>query len=158
MQNTFTPDKLTAAQISALRQANSVCFRWKKETCQIEAQKDKGKPTASNPFPQDVLICINAGNSLTNYRKVSNEAIQQKAFAMVHSAQFCETWQTIASLLKVGDELTLKWIAGNNTENMENAGFNADELKLVVQRGTKRLVFSVLYQVNAAGGSLMING
>ena len=57
-----------------------------------------------------------------------------------------DEWETIASLLRAGDVLSLHWQRGAwNTERMENATpkFYGDKLALLVTRGEKVLTFHV---------------
>ena len=67
------------------------------------------------------------------------------AFAWFSQAQYADcTWQTIASILKVGDELTLYWQRGGlSHQTMRDAGLHGDALYLRVRRGDKRLVFLI---------------
>lgn len=77
-------------------------------------------------------------------------------FHMIHTARYHEPWTTVADLLRKGDRLTLSWTADNNTHVVRAAGLHADELRLVVDRGDKRLTFSLGYSINPDNSARMI--
>jgi hypothetical protein len=149
---------LDAIQVAALRKASRVCFYHcpkpdaSGETSYICAIKEHA-PSPLDPFaPHETSILIPCDWRLREYtRHSSSDAIpygsdQFNAFEWVNSAQSDEVWQTTASLLRVGDKLTLRWSRGGfTTESMENATphFYGDALFLDVQRGDKRLSFHV---------------
>lgn len=74
------------------------------------------------------------------------------AFAHVHHAQGM-VWQTIAKLLRPGDQLGLYWsVGGQTTTALQNAGFAGDELTLIVSRptpGAKKPVTVMNFKVDS---------
>jgi hypothetical protein len=157
-QATIETTGLDAIQVAALRKASRVCFYHRPkpdasgETSYICAIKEHA-PSPIDPFaPHETSILIRADWRLREYtRSSSSDAIpygsdQFNAFEWVNCAQSDECWQTTASLLRVGDKLTLRWSRGGfTTESMENATptFYGDALFLDVQRGDKRLSFHI---------------
>lgn len=68
-----------------------------------------------------------------------SDSANTAAYVGFQSAQYYHVWRTIASLLRVGDMLTLSWVADNNNDNLRAAGLHRDELFLVVRRGDNTL-------------------
>lgn len=65
------------------------------------------------------------------------------AFEMINSAQYDDDWKTVVSLLRTGDELALLWYAGNSNAYVSDANLRRDELRLIVNRGNRRLSFLI---------------
>jgi hypothetical protein len=150
---------LDAIQLAALRKASDVCFYHRPkpdlsgESSYISANK-RHRVDASNPFGGDASVIIPCEWSLREYTrgdaKIPFGSEAWNGFEMLHCAQSHDEWITIASLLRVGDKLTLHWQRGGwTTESMENASpkFYGDSLSLHVERGDKRLAFHVAMQV-----------
>lgn len=68
-----------------------------------------------------------------------------QCFEMLSSSKYSDTWQTIAGLLKIGDEIRLKWTADYGSSPVtREAGVHVDQLLLMVQRANgSRLHFIV---------------
>ncbi len=54
---------------------------------------------------------------------------------------------TFISFLKVGDKVVFQFSAGNNSPAMEEAGFNADDLYVRIERGNKYYRILLHYEV-----------
>jgi len=143
-------DKLARA---ALRQADRISFHHTDGTSLIRATKEH-KPTERDPFaPRETDITVPCKARITDYdcggclgTDVYRDDLKgYTGFAWFSQAQYADcTWQTIASILKVGDELTLYWQrCGLSHQTMRDAGLHGDALYLRVRRGDKRLVFLI---------------
>lgn len=158
-QTTETKPGLDAIQLAALRKASRVCFYHRpkpdatSETSYICAIKEH-KPNPSDPFaPHETSIVIACDWYLREYTgsynsddRIPDNSDQFNAFEWVSSAQSDECWQTTASLLRVGDRVTLRWERGAfTTQGMTDATprLYGDALRLQVQRGDKRLTFHI---------------
>jgi hypothetical protein len=86
----------------------------------------------------------------------SDDAPHLSCFYMIHSARFSECWPTIAGLLKVGDQLALRWVADNNTGYTTDAGLHCDQLRLYVHRSAGPLVFPIATSVCPDNSARMI--
>ena len=148
---------LSAIDLKALRQADSICFDHGAESG-IRAIK-RGKA----PFRQDITYTIRCRSSVRihddslDYGQRNGDGAQ--CFAMIHSAQYDEQWRTIVDLLHVGDTLTLAWVGGDNNgyvtrsrvTEKESDGYSPglgeklyhDKLFLIAMRGKRKLSFYV---------------
>jgi hypothetical protein len=156
LDQTETKTGLDALQLAALRKADVVCFFHRLvpdatgETDYIDASK-RAKQSATDPFSHETHVIIPCDYRLSDYGR-GDDKIPYKspdkwhAFESVSSAQYSDEWRTIASLLRVGDKLTLHWQRGAfTTESHANATphFYGDGLSLIVARGEKSLAFHV---------------
>ena len=137
---------LSKIDIAALRKADSILFRSEKDgTHTISAIKKADQPSEKNPFPQESRRDIKVSASLRDYSKGSFgsdwRVESYEAFHMTHSAQYCDEWETFASLLRDNDEIILAWTYENTSPAMQEAGVSRDELRLVIKRGEKRMSF-----------------
>lgn len=161
---------IDAIQLAALRKADSVCFFRRHvpdatgETSYIDCGK-RNKPSPIDPFaPHETHIIIPCEYRLREYTsghddKIPHNSNDWNAFESISSAQYHDEWRTIASLLRVGDKLTLHWQRGAwNTQAMEHATprFYGDVLSLIVDRGDKRLAFHVRMSVCENNSARMI--
>lgn len=64
--------------------------------------------------------------------------------------------RTVFDLLRAGDTLTLKWIGSNNNENTEAIHWHRDELRMVVARGEKAMVFLIEAQTGPDNSARMV--
>lgn len=55
-------------------------------------------------------------------------------FHMIHSPRYNDEWQTVVSLLRTDDVLTMVWSADNNTGTARDFGLHIDELRLRIDR------------------------
>ena len=105
-------DKLALA---ALRQADRISFHHSEGKSLIRATKEH-KPTERDPFaPRETVITIACEARITDYDRggclgtdvYRDDLKGYTAFAWFSQAQYADcTWETTASILKVGDELT----------------------------------------------------
>ena len=156
MDTNYTPEPLTRDDVAALRKADEIIFRSRPGASHIEAVVENGFgdqprvytkveqrlfPEFESAYNQERKRYLAVGTSYANYGE-SAPTTHAVAFAMFCSAQFTDTWKTVASLLKVGDTLTLSWTAdGNSNDYTKAVELHADTLRLVVTRGQQRLIF-----------------
>lgn len=158
------PLVLTSDDLKALRQADKIVLRHFKGEGGIEAYLDGGwdrdnprilTPAQQRLFPEtrdwdrDRGRTITVASTVASYREDSlrrAEGAQVSGFHMVSSAQYSDTWRTLAQMLRVGDEVQINFI-GNGSSNgyTKKAGLHADEVRLRIKRkGQDRdLVFLV---------------
>jgi hypothetical protein len=146
---------LDAIQLAALRKATTVSFHNHADDrpntlgrSYIRASKAHDR-TAADPFaPRETSIEMQCQATVHDYEKPNTWKPDFEAFAWVSSARIEEAWQTIASLLRVGDDLTLAWEAGAlSSPFLVDKGLIGDRVRLVVQRGKTRLVFALDEQI-----------
>lgn len=78
------------------------------------------------------------------------------AFSMIHSSQFDSIWKTVTSLLRVGDQLILGWVANNDNGYTRKANLVRDELHLTIHRGDDRLRFLLAVSVCERNSARMV--
>lgn len=78
------------------------------------------------------------------------------AFEMIHSSQYDRVWKTITSLLRVGDQLILGWVANNDNGYTREANLVRDELHLTIHRGDDRLRFLLAVSVCERNSARMV--
>lgn len=54
-----------------------------------------------------------------------------------------EEWKTIVRTLRIGSTLMASWVADNNSENIREAGFHMDLVRLVATTGSRKDTFIV---------------
>lgn len=139
---------ITKVELAALRKADTVCFDryWRDgdEFSKIRAIKD-AKRTEADPYAEEITVSIFVESTVRDYDASSSD--RHTCFHMIHSPQYSEEWMTIVGLLKAGDDLVLRWTAGNSNGYLDEAGLHRDELALVVMRGKRRMVFRIATSV-----------
>ena len=173
---TTTIGTLSKEDVAALRMATAVTFHYFRGFSFIRAHLDPiGQPFTRREqilFPEKYAGSRNqsreipVSSSVTGYTarggtwRVDPEDTQAAAFYMIHSAQYAETWSTVAALLTTGQVVSLRWIADNNTDVLRDAGLHADELRLktsytsITDKRTR--VFHIGAQVSPDNSARMI--
>jgi len=159
MNDTITTPTLTADDLAAIRMARSVAFHYHEGEFYMRAHLETGygKPAVFTAKQQLLFPDIWSGNDwrarkmevsqqysgITNYSAeyTSDKSAVVSAYASGHS--YDPTWDTVKSLLKVGDIIGIRFIADNNNETIKRADLHADEMHLIVVRGGKRLTFHI---------------
>jgi hypothetical protein len=147
---TIVLDKMALA---ALRMADTISFHHTDGNSLIRATKE-AKVTERNPFAaRETFIAVPCNARISDYEREAGEGTETygerlknyTAFAwQSHAQSMDDPWQTIASSLQVGDELTLHWLRGGfSTVAMKSVNLHCDALYLRVRRGNKRLTFLV---------------
>lgn len=120
MATTTESYALTKCDLKALRQADRICF-------------DHGAPNPGEgvvravkcgkaPFRQEATHSIPVRSSVFLHGADANAAYVHRGdasdfcrcFVMVFSPCYDQEWQTVVSLLRAGDELSLRWIGADN--------------------------------------------
>lgn len=145
---------LTAADIAALKLADDVSMHHRDGRGYLRAHMRGGyaeeprvyTAAQQRTFPQadgnDRSREMEADSDIAGYGdddglewSASIGNAKPAAFHMIHNSDHSLTWQTIVKLLRPGDEITLRWRAGNNNGYLREAGLHADDLYLRVRRG-----------------------
>lgn len=144
---------LTADDVKALRRAETVVFRlrngrytieagigWMTEARTYTAAEQRIFPDLSTGSSERERV-IETFGAIQPYGSGTYTARYSTGFAMINSAQFTQTWITIASLLRAGDVLSLRFLADAHTnDNLRKAGLHGDVLRLDVTRDQGHLV------------------
>ena len=144
---------LDKVALAALRQAATISFHHTDGKSLIRATKEH-QPNERDPFaPRETTITVPCDARISDHDRgpglgtdASRDDLKRyAAFAWLNHAQSADcTWQTVASVLKVGDELTLHWQRGGlSTQAMRDVGLHGDALYLRVRRGDRRLTFLI---------------
>lgn len=152
-----TTAPLTMQDVTALKQAEVVVFRYYRQVATIEASL-RGHLTQPRIFTaaQQRLFpevneyerkhTIPVDGLVTYYDDDSRRTAgpEASAFSMFHSANYSHIWVTIASLLKPGDVLLIHF-NGDRYANgySRKTDLHIDALHLDVKRGKKALSFVV---------------
>ena len=161
---------LTTADGKALRKAESVVFRLHKGRYTIEA--GIGKALNDNRpytdvqrrlFPDRAYGSSDRDRTLTVSGYIDSYAGRpftedSKGFAMINSAHFVPTWQTVARLLRAGDEITLHFLGDAHTnEALRKVGMHGDVVRLNVHRADGAvLTFDVAHSTCADNSARMV--
>lgn len=174
MTTTTIVSALSTEDIAALRMASSIMFHHYQGRSFIRAEiRPSGHPAtftsrAQILFPEQPTIPgertreITVSGSVAGYTHdgsmwhADRADMQATAFYMIHSAQFRPTWVTVATLLTPGETVSLGWIADNNSETLQDAGFHSDELQLTAIKGKRKRVFGIATQVGPDNSARMI--
>lgn len=117
-----------AEGLKSLKKAKSVVFHLRNGQSFINCIMD------DNNREMDVQIDCGTEASGGHYPgEYDLGAILGASHVLMHP-QYDEEWQTVLSMIKDGDELTLKWRACNNSQYLTRAGLYKDELFLVIRR------------------------
>lgn len=147
--NGIVPVVLDHTLIAALRKADRVVFQFNNtpdpadRSTGLRAIKEAPKATPANPFPQECEVRIACDSIVTNYESEfpasRDSAAGLAGFALIYGYE--QHWQTITSLLRPGDTLTLKWNRGGCDTDATRAcepRMVGDTLSLRVDRPSKR--------------------
>lgn len=162
---------LSREDVAALRKADSVTFHRTKGEAYLRACLDRHIDDTTKAlralFPvfrdeRNRDRRIEATDGIGGYdgnRRwwVADDDVEVRCFYMLHHADMSTEWQTIAAQLRPGDTLRLRWLAGNDNENLERAGMHRDELRLMVtdSRGKGR-AYLVAIEVGPDNSARMI--
>src|ERR1700676_3872569 len=112
--------KLTKEDVSALRKADGVIFRYHAGVNRDGEHLIEAVAEDKDEFGyRDRRRTIQVDGSFTNYAipSMHDTAGEPKTcFEYIHAARFDHSWPTVAEIIKAGDELRLHWMLNNNTE------------------------------------------
>ena len=164
---------LTTEDIAALRTARSVTFTHYQGRAFVRAYMEVSGEPAVFTRREQILFPhgdstreryreIPVSSTIMGYAKgggswsVEDDDARATAFYMIMAARFAPTWVTIASLLTAGETVSLRWLADNNTEALEDAGLHYDRLIVAVKKGKRVRKFLVDVQVSPDNSARMI--
>lgn len=133
---------LDKIDVSALRHADYVVFAFNRNRdpkYTVRACKDENERA---PFGAQRNITID-GHVVAHDGMIVGSAV-------CSLRSYEDEWRTVASLLRVGDELMVTFVGANNSDTLRAANLFADELRLHVLRGNdsrKTMTFLLDYRV-----------
>lgn len=128
--------------VKALRNADAIAFRHTPEGSTIECIKKDRDEYGEKERRREITVLGTVFNGYDSDGGRSRGEEMHYGFAYFGSAQYTESWRTVASLLKVGDNLRLEFRTDDGTNGYaKTAGLHVDELYLRVERAGKRLYF-----------------
>ena len=138
---------LTAPLLRQIRTADSVVFRHKFHRDTIELTH-KLRPS------DDKSLTILEAGIIETYSIPFDSA-----FSMIGSAQFSESWRTIATMLRAGDEIRLEWLPDYHSNDYARmVGLHVDVVRLDVRRKDNRLTFDLNQSVCPDNSARMMQG
>lgn len=169
MTDTSAPAALTREHLRALRSANSLVIRHYQPDWQyapdgltepltvIDARKEHDPGDGYGRRDLHVDVPMN-GMTMQNYGKRGRALGFHWVFLYPHHDTPIGT--LVHSVLRVGDRLSVKYLASNDSDNLRDAGLTKDEIFLIVERGPadepskcKRLTFMLDVRVYPPGSS-----
>jgi len=145
---TMTIETITRENKKLLKNADTISFRMESDgTSQIECYKkikiDGFETEVREVIPVGVRMEIYEG-----YGKGKSYEIE-KAFYWLSYSKNDMMWQTIVKNLKMNDEIILEWIAGNNTNLLNESNLSNDQLNLRIKRNDKvEMVFHIGQEIS----------
>jgi hypothetical protein len=136
-----------------LKNADSVSFRiGYNGISQIECHKK----IKIDGFETDIREVIPVGTTSTiyeGYGKGKSYEIE-KGFYWLSFSKNDMLWQTIVKNLKINDEIVLEWIAGNNSNILNDNNLSCDHLNIRIKRNGKlEMVFQIGQEVTHKNSS-----
>ena len=125
---------LTKEHIKALKQATTICLRFADGVHTIEPSK---KVKDGVYGEHEVRATIEVDGYVTDYGKNAKDSPIIKAWAYFGSCKFMPELQSVIGLLRAGDSVSLQWVANNDSETLNNAGFCNDSVSIRITRPTK---------------------
>lgn len=134
---TTTTVTLTAEQLKALRNADSVSFHFNGAHSPVAFVRATKRVKGNDGFGgRDLTVEIPAEQKFTIYERgdTSGRRTPVDAFTSIPSCQFSPLWVTAAKFLKVDDRLVLHWTGGDTHQALRDAGFTVGYFDLEVAR------------------------
>jgi len=125
---------LTKEFIKALKQADTICLRFSTGHHTIEASKRVNDGVYGDRTASANLV-ING--IFDDYGKPHLNGQIETCFCYLSTVNYMPHVQTMLSLLRPNDELTAKWVANNDSENLTKAGMACDQVFLQIKRTSK---------------------
>ncbi len=135
-------DGLTREMITAIKTADRLQLSYDSIEGLLRCEKDVN----NGPYTGKVCYNIEVGGIVVDY--TSRLAIEKMAY-ICHTALL--PWAddgAVWDLLQVGDKLDLKWVCGNNSPRLEEAGLASDYVSAVITHKGKPRQFMLTYEVN----------
>ena len=152
---------LTIEDLRAIRNADAVCFRTTPERSAIECIKKDRDEFGDKERRREIEIIGTVYNGWDEDGGRAHGVQMGYGFVHIGSAQFHETFRTVASLLKVGDSLQAQFRTDEATNGYcKDARLHADVLYLRVERTVggkpRRLFFHIDETVTPDNSSRMV--
>lgn len=137
---------LTRDQIKAMKNAEHVVFH--REHREGEPAKDYAiasrRHDPGDGFGErELIVTIPIAGSLFETYELPGDG--DIAWASGVGRRYCAEWATVLEFLRVGDELIARFVLGNNSETLKDAGLSHDEFKVEIVRtgktGSRRFTF-----------------
>lgn len=151
---TMTNELINRDNKKLLKNADTISFRMNNDgTSQIECNKkikiDGFETEVREVIPVGARIEIYEG-----YGKGKSYEIE-KAFYWLSYSKNDLVWQTIVKNLKINDEIVLEWIAGNNSNLLNDNNLSNDQLNLRIKRNDKvEMVFHIGQEISHKDSSV----
>lgn len=135
-----TVGALTKQDITALRTADRVSFHHNAGKGSVI----RGTKEVKNAGPweeRERTYEIACEGSVRVYKDGDVTARNAQCFAMNHSGQFSDTWQTVVSAMRPGDVVLLEWVGSDNNgylNGVQGQPLYHDRLYLLIRREGKR--------------------
>jgi hypothetical protein len=124
-----------------LKNADSVSFRLDHDGNSLIECNKKIKVDG---FETEVRESIPVGTYLTIYESRDTTYEIEKGFYWLSYSKNDMLWQTIVKNLKNDDEVSLEWIAGNNSNVLDENNLSCDHLNLRIKRKDKlEMIFQI---------------
>lgn len=142
---TITIEKVTKEYKKALKNADTVCFRLLESG---QSQLEIYKKLNIDGFESESRMTIKVGTKTDIYEGGIGANYKyeiEKAFSSIHYSYDDLKWQTVVNFLKNDDEIYLEWIAGNNSNILDENNLSSDIISVKVKRNDK---FVGLFQMD----------
>ena len=144
------PGTLTKDDVKALRTCERAVFSTAagEMTGTIACRRDNPNPGPFGDAEREHIIATDAHGTYYNnddtFGSVPLHTTGRRAWSLQYNYEHTPTtFGTLAALVRTGDRLTLRWIAGGGNEYEKRAQLYRDSLSVEVRRGTKTLVFLI---------------
>ena len=134
----------------ALQNCDSVTLRMTAGVTQIECIKE----IKDDPFEKEKRYVIPVESKVQDYANgVFHARVSDVTSYAAHywrsALDYVEEWQTFLYVLKPSDTVSVKWVFACNTEAMDDAGWNCDEVSLVIHRTTKTKTINLEFKLDS---------
>ncbi len=141
---------LNKMDIKALQQCDTVSFHRIRTGSRMDNLIAATKRLKNNgPFDdrerKHTITCTATIRVFKNDDVFASSSQDATCFACIVTAQYCEEWQSIVSILKAGDTVSLEWVGGDNNcyMNRQTEKLYHDRLFLCIKRKDKKMKFHV---------------
>lgn len=155
---------LTREDMRAFRRADSVTFHSSWDgTHEIRLTLRKYGADRVYSASEQTLFPISEYNERT--RSITPDSVDMfdhdgtsQSYSAFHSLIGSDRIMGLARALKAGQQISLKWIRNNNSENINSVGYHCDNLELVVrdENGKNRVSYLIGYSIGPDNSARMI--
>lgn len=164
---------ITQEDVKAMRQADSITFHAIKGEGFIRAHLRRYSSTPAvysvaeqrlfpitDRYSSDRMREIPVAVHVSGYTDGEDGASRwygddkSSAFEMIHSSKYDDVWRTVSGLLRVDDNLEVRFIGDGGSNGLtKEAGLHADELRLDVRRGKSQTRMTFLIDVSVCANN-----